>query len=71
MAKPFLIGGVVALLGLLAGAFVGTLYAGNYAQDFEFLGVRGYEAGMRVGGLIGLGVGGLVGALFGVRAMRR
>jgi len=44
---------------------------GAGAWHFEFLGVRGYEAGMRLGGLIGLGVGGLVGILFGVRSLRK
>jgi hypothetical protein len=68
MVKRLLIGSVVALLGMDIGGYVGTIYAGNYAQNFVFLGLRGYEAGMSLGGLAGLAAGGLIGAFFVVPA---
>ena len=68
MVKRLLIGSVVALLGMDVGGYFGTIYAGNYAQNFVFLGLRGYEAGMSLGGLAGLAVGGLIGAFFVVPA---
>jgi hypothetical protein len=71
MIKRLLIGGVVALLGMVAGGYAGAVYAGNHAQDFEFWGGRGYEAGMGLGGLAGLVVGGLVGILFAICSPRR
>jgi len=40
---------VVALIGLIVGA----TYGGNYATDFEFNGVRGYEATGQIGAVIG------------------
>jgi hypothetical protein len=63
MIKQLLIGSLVALLGMVAGGYIGTIYAGNHAQNFEFLGLRGYEAGGSLGALGGLAVGGLVGVL--------
>ena len=48
------IGGLVcAVIGLLVGAEIG----GNYAQDFVFNGMRGYEAGGQLGFLVGFVVG--------------
>ncbi len=46
---------VCGILGLIVGALIG----GNYAQDFTFLGVRGYEAV----GLLGLMVGSIGGGV--------
>lgn len=51
----------VILIGLVAGVIgltVGALFGGNYAQQFVFNGVQGYEAtgqlGFILGALIGL-----------------
>ena len=57
-------GGVVllafgAFLGLIIGAFIG----GNYMTEFEFSGVRGYEAVGRIGAYIGAAVGALLSIL--------
>jgi uncharacterized membrane protein len=53
---------LAGLLGLVAGAgigfVIGDLYGGNYAVDFEFAGVRGYEAT----GVLGVIIGGIGGA---------
>ena len=39
----------ILLLSMLAGAWIG----GNYAQNFQFNGVRGYEATAQIGLLCG------------------
>jgi hypothetical protein len=51
----------IVLIGLVAsgiGLIIGALFGGNYAQQFVFNGVRGYEAtgqlGLILGALIGL-----------------
>jgi hypothetical protein len=45
-----LIGGIaVGVLGLIAGA----IYGGNYATQFEFNGLRGYEATGQIGLILG------------------
>ncbi len=48
------IGFVLGVIGLLISMYIG----GNYAEDFVFNGVRGYEAtgqiGFIIGGVIGL-----------------
>lgn len=49
-----LVGGIfLAIVGLVVGAG----YGGNYATDFEFNGVRGYEATGQIGAIIGFAVG--------------
>ncbi len=49
-----IIGFVLGVIGLFIAMYIG----GNYAEDFVFNGVRGYEAtgqvGFIVGGIIGL-----------------
>jgi hypothetical protein len=62
MAMRLFIGGVAALVGMVAGSCAGAIYAGNHAPDFEFLGGRRYEAGIALGGLAGLALG-LIAAL--------
>ena len=47
---------VLGLLGLLIGAYIG----GNFAQGFQFLGVRGYEAASQVGFIVGAALGALI-----------
>ena len=50
-----LIGGIViAVVGLVVGA----TYGGNYATDFEFNGLRGYEATGQIGAILGFVAGG-------------
>lgn len=50
-----------SVLGLVSGGLAGTLLAGNYATDLQFLEYRGYEAGAYWGGIAGLLLGGLLG----------
>jgi hypothetical protein len=47
---------VCGILGLIGGAYIG----GNYAQDFTFIGGRGYEAAGPLGLIIGAITGGLL-----------
>jgi len=53
-----IVGGTIVcgILGLMAG----TLIGGNYAQDFTFLDVRGYEAAGLLGLIIGATTGGVL-----------
>jgi hypothetical protein len=50
---------VCGILGFVVGTYVG----GNYAQNFAFLGVRGYEAA----GLLGLIIGAIAGGALSLR----
>lgn len=52
---------MAAVLSGLAGWLVGALIGGNYAVDFVFNGVRGYEALGQLGFILGLAVGGVLG----------
>jgi hypothetical protein len=56
---------VAALVGVIVGAGIGfgigANYGGNYATDFEFAGVRGYEATGLLGALIGATTMGVAG----------
>ena len=54
---------VTLSLGVLAGAWFG----GNYAQDFQFNGVRGYEATAQLGLIIGSAALFLMGAFYWVK----
>ena len=45
----FLIGIVSGIIGLIVAAFIG----GNYAEQFVFNGVRGYEATGQLGFILG------------------
>jgi len=53
-------GGMV--LGGGAGLFFGALLGGNLATNFEFVGLRGYEATGIVGLALGIASGGFSGA---------
>jgi len=44
---------VIGMLGMLSAAWFG----GNYAESFQFAGVRGYEATGLVGFIIGTAIG--------------
>lgn len=55
------------VIGAVIGFLIGTTYGGNYAADFEFAGVRGYEAA----GVLGELIGGSIGCLMGVAIVWR
>lgn len=44
---------ILGMLGMLIGALIG----GNFAENFQFLGVRGYEAASQLGFIIGAALG--------------
>ena len=51
---------IVVVIGLLAGVFgwiMGALIGGNYAEQFVFNGVRGYEATGQIGFILGALIG--------------
>ncbi len=52
---------IFMLIGFWAGLLIGAYIGGNYMVDFEFAGVRGYEAV----GNIGMIVGAFFGLIFG------
>ena len=52
------------ILTLLLGVLVGAWFGGNYAEEFQFNGVRGYEATGQIGLLCGVVVLILLGAYF-------
>ena len=67
MLKLLLKSAVVIVSGLFFGAvglFLGAYIGGNFAQDFTFLGVRGYEATGQLGFILGAIMGVLVSILF-------
>ncbi len=47
------IGFVLGVIGLFIAVYIG----GNYAEDFVFNGVRGYEATGQIGFIIGAAIG--------------
>lgn len=61
-------GGIVAAL---VGLIVGAAYGGNFATDFEFNGVRGYEATGQIGAVLGFLIGAPVSAYLIARLARR
>ena len=52
---------VGCLIGAALGIYLGAIFGGNYATDFEFASMRGYEATGLIGLLAGLPLGGLLG----------
>jgi hypothetical protein len=61
--------GVLAtvIITLLLGLLVGAWFGGNYAENFQFNGVQGYEATGQVGLLCGVFVLILLGAYYWAR----
>ena len=55
---------VTVIITLLLGLLVGAWFGGNYAEDFQFNGVRGYEATGQVGLLCSVFVLILLGAYY-------
>lgn len=41
-----------AIVGFISGAILGANIAGNYFVSFEIFGLRGYEAGGLLGGIV-------------------
>lgn len=64
--------GTIALLviGAVLGLIIGAIIGGNYMAEFEFGGVRGYEAVGRVGIVIGVAVGALLSTFLWVRLVK-
>lgn len=62
-----IIGGMVFLvIGFAFGLIVGAFIGGNYLTEFEFGGVRGYEAVGKIGAMLGSALGMLLGTWLGV-----
>lgn len=55
------------LVSLALGMLIGAWFGGNYAQDFQFNGVRGYEATGQLGLIFASLALGLVGAIYWVK----
>ena len=55
---------LTVLVTLLLGLLVGAWFGGNYAENFQFNGVRGYEATGQIGLLCGVFVLLLLGAYY-------
>ncbi len=62
---PLLTGLIGAIVLAVVGMIIGACYGGNYATDFEFNDLRGYEATGHIGGIFGLIIGGAFGAWLG------
>jgi flagellar basal body-associated protein FliL len=58
---------VVILVTLVLGMLIGAWFGGNYAQDFQFNGVRGYEATAQLGLICGSLALGVMGAIYWVK----
>ena len=58
---------VIITITLLLGLLVGAWFGGNYAENFQFNGVRGYEATGQIGLLCGVFVLLLLGAYYWAR----
>ena len=52
---------VIGLISGVVGLLAGMLIGGNYAEQFVFNGVRGYEATGQIGLLVGAVTGWLIG----------
>ena len=48
---------VIALVFGAIGMIIGALLGGNYAEQFVFNGVQGYEATSQIGFILGVSIG--------------
>ena len=48
---------VIALVFGAIGMIIGALLGGNYAEQFTFNGVQGYEATGQIGFILGISIG--------------
>ena len=58
---------VIALVSGAIGMIIGALLGGNYAEQFVFNGVQGYEATSQIGFILGVSIGLILGWRFFVR----
>ena len=58
---------ITVIITLLLGLLVGAWFGGNFSEDFQFNGVRGYEATGQIGLLCGVFVLVLLGAYYWAR----
>ena len=59
-------GAILFAIGLVVGLLAGVYIGGNYFIQFEFGGVRGYEAVGNIGAMLGAAMGAVLGAILGV-----
>jgi len=55
----FLVMIVIGFISGIIGLIIGALIGGNYAEQFVFNGVRGYEATGQIGFILGILIGSL------------
>ena len=55
---------VIALVFGAIGMIIGALLGGNYAEQFIFNGVQGYEATGQIGFILGISIGLILGWRF-------
>ena len=55
---------VIALVFGAIGMIIGALLGGNYAEQFVFNGVQGYEATGQIGFILGISIGLILGWRF-------
>ena len=55
---------VIALVFGTIGMIIGALLGGNYAEQFIFNGVQGYEATGQIGFILGISIGLILGWRF-------
>ncbi len=61
------IGTLFLVIGFVFGLITGMNIGGNYFVDFEFAGVRGYEAVGMIGAILGAVLGASLGAVLGIK----
>lgn len=59
------------ILGFMLGLFLGAFIGGNFMTDFEFNGVRGYEAVGQIGAFLGALLGAVSGGTLALRLSRK
>lgn len=62
---------IFIIIGFVFGLITGMYIGGNFFTEFEFGGVRGYEAAGNIGAITGAAIGLPLGALLGVRRADR